>query len=644
MPRQERTTYNQGTHTRCLVAFYTFADNGFSSEEPISSHPELGDVIGVSTSKKLGAASGTFTITIKKPSSFGPVSALRRLWKDPEGVWVKIVMEVDGQRFDLMLGNIDSAQESDMRTGQGAQDETYTITGRDFGKVFETTELFVNIHGSPQRAVLSLANLNETALQSYEGTPEKFIRLLIHTWVANQERAEQQWALPPGLGGGFFSNILSLRQIQEMNTATNGFTAAPTLFTLDQTGKLWDIMQEYANGGLNELFVDLGPDGRFRGFDKLKPVVYFRERPFPTFDSATGVTDRSSWDRLRTRVLEPSDIKDHKVAKGGSANRFNYWTLTLKGVGNDAFNVSALLQAGLPGVVPGRPGDMPIFNEQSIQRHGLRRHDLTSKYLPFREARNVLANPESTTDSEFDFLRLASNWLKKVHDWFSIAPRELSGQLVTSRAMPEIRIGERIQEKRAEGNITYYCEGVDTGWSYPNAGTTTLTVTRGEYEDEHLLEDLYATYESPAALTAREMCFIPEDASPNEIEDLFAEGCSFIVPETPRALLLLEGRRGEGFIGEDDGFTVSGGETAQRSLGSDLDSSLYSDPTERSAPDAGMLPIIESFSDSAPTVVTAEPGTVILSQRSLERGEPIEGLDLSENFDPLAGLGEDEGF
>ena len=647
MPRAERNIYTQSTHTRCFVAFYTHAQNGPSFEEPIASHPSLGTLTSCTTDKQLGSASGTFSLTFKKDQQLGPISLLR-LWREPEDVWVRIYFEVDGQRIDTMLGMIDSIQESTVRSGLGQKNETYTITGRDFGKVFETTELFVNFYHDPQRVVQSVAALVNTALEEVINTPEGFLRVLLDFWIGNNGAAEQQWSLPEGLGGGFFSNILS-KQIQEMEPLVNGECISPSLFQIDQTGgKLWDVLQEYSNGVLNELFVDLGPAGGDpNNLQELQPCIYLRERPFPTFDTANNAPSRRKWDQLRTRVLERGDVQARNLAKGGAAQRFNYWQIQLEGIGTEGFGVQEILQRGVDGVDPGFPGNIPIYSTEGIAKHGLRRYMLSTRYIPYQAAPQAGATEQSDREN---FFRLAALFLKKAHDWYAPATYELSGRITTTRVMPEIRVGERLEEQREEGKIHYYVEGVTNTWNYPQNGSTQLTVTRGEYEDDNILERVYEQYDNPLALTGREACFIEEGTELDEALDQLRQGCAFAVATPDEAGFTVQGAEGAGLVAdsadlEQAGQRVLASETPDgrgtpelggAAAGEDLDTQMVSTLDDS-------LPL--SIGDEAEIPPAGELGTPegepVLDQGRLERGEPIEvleGLDEPGVTDPLAGL------
>lgn len=637
--RERRETYTSATHTRARVAFLTDEANGFNTDRPVAAHSRLGRIVSVSTAKQLGSASGTFTITIKKDQQYhGPRSALRDLWRDPEDVWVRIEFVVDGQVIDTMIGLIDTVRENVQRTGGGQRSETYTIVGRDIGKVFETTELFVNVFHNPDNPVRAQGALVASYGERIVGTPAHFVHLLVDEWVGNNGAAEAQFALPRGLGGGYFYGILQKHQIQPMASLEHGEALAPNLFQIDQTtGKLWDVMQEYSNGALNEMFVDLAPPpGRssHRDHTGLKPTLFLRERPFPIRSDDGRTTVATQWHGLTSHVLEPQDVMTRDIAKGGAANRYNYWLLLIEGLGTEGFNVAEILQRGVEGVPYGHPGNIPVFDTASIQRHGLRRYSAHTRFIPFWD---------STRQAQF--FRLCARWLKKIHDWFSVAPLELSGRIVTSRVFPEIRIGQRVIEQRREGRIVYYCEGVEHSWTYPNAGSTSLTLTRGEYEGDDLLAHVYAGYANPPALSAAEICMTPiSDLTDAEVDDFLRAECRVDLPTTPRAQVLFENQLTVGAVSEGEGFAVTGAARAPRVLAAERDGTVPYVP-EGAQSDPGMSRALDS---AEPSVGTEEaiptpndagpaPGEPVLSREALERGEPIEVSD-----DPLYGLTDEE--
>jgi len=73
--------------------------------------------------------------------------------------------------------------------------------------------------------------------------------------------------------------------------------------------------------------------------------------------------------------------------------------------------------------------------------------------------------------------RQLARWVLLQDHWYQHNIEYLSGSL-TMRPAPEIRVGYRLDIR--ERNMSFYVEGVTHSWTYPNAMTTTLSVTRGQ--------------------------------------------------------------------------------------------------------------------------------------------------------------------
>lgn len=472
----------QYTHTRCQVTFHS--DNGFDGTLGLEPHPVLGRLVSVQTSKAFGGASGSFSITLKKPQERS--GSWAKLFPDPEGTWVRIEWIINGQVQPIMWGMVDSINESVARAEQGARSETYTITGRDFGKAFEDTKTIVNLFAVANldmfQGLLSAYNLNPPV-----GSPDVVVKQILELWLGNNGLGAQQYRFPATLKDVAYAEnlyeVLNLETIQFMNRG-HGETLDMTVLNPDQQSgqALWDVLQQYCNGLINEMWVDLAPRiarteaGTYKEYG-YAPAFYLRERRFRTFE------DTSLWDNTRVTELQRADVRQRNLAKGGASNRYNYWVLH-GGVLGDQYRTQALTHS--LGVEPFKPGAIPIINLESMQRHGIRPYVATTNFLPF-----FTEGKENQS-----FLTLAANWMKRIHDWYVVAPYQLSGTLNTSRLRPLIRIGQRVREYREDGPVTYYVEGVDHAWSYPGPGTTTLTLTHGQYDDiDEPLREIYAQYD-----------------------------------------------------------------------------------------------------------------------------------------------------
>ncbi len=496
------------TYTSARVAFFTWQNNGFSGTVNKEAAEEIGSVYGVETQKAFGGASGSFTITMKKPEAKSDFD-YHSLWKDPEDVWVRIQFLVDDQIYDTMLGLVDTLTDTTMRAGLGARDQTYQIHGRDFGKVFETTKTYINPFITTHVGDFSVLHdvLKQIAVTS--GTPDQFVSKLIEAWIGNDDRIAQPWFLPPAMTQGgpnkeTFYRLLDLRNIQKMDTGS-GEINAPQLVAIDQLDgrSLWDTLQQYCNGLLNELWVDLAPwANNPKALDNLRPAVFLRERPFKTRNDVT------SWESLPTYDLFPRHIRSRQIAKGGGQVRYNYWLVTPSGYQGQAF--AELIGRGFEtDAKPGLPGSMPIINQQSIRRHGLRMFTEQSNYFPSKDAETIVIQ------------QLAADWTRKLHDWHSPGHLQLTGTIQCTRMFPQIRIGQRIIERRSDRDIVFYVEGVSHSFQYPGAGATTLTLTHGEFVADNLLKFMYEEIEqSTEPLDAAGEKFATEEAFKAMITDL----------------------------------------------------------------------------------------------------------------------------
>ncbi len=458
--------------TRVIVSFHT--DEGFDGTVD-SSPGERPDqpfrIVGYTTDKAFGGNPGTWTLTVKGRNG----TDVQRLWQDPEDVWVRIVAVKNGEPHEVMFGLMNTVTDGMTRGTDGARSVTYTLSGFDWHKVLTSTTLYINIHENAGR--LPIIPLYNAVSENLIGPPEKIVKTLIDAWIGNNGVADKQWALPASLAGGYLYDLLEL-DFGELR----GQMYDPALYSPDQMmGKsLWQTLQEYSNGMLNELYTTTFEDAPFDANTLPSPTLTLRERPFPSKDKG-----HRSWDALITHELKPGDIKGRQMSRGAPESRFNYWLLDASGLVGNGLGVQMQIQQAA-GMEKGLPGSAPIYNIEDIRRHGFRKFQQSTRYFPFRE--------------DLKWLTHSAQWLKLLHDWYVVAPFELSGTLSCSQVFPGIRIGHRAIEKRKTGeDVTYYVEGVSQSWQYPNNGLTTLRCTRGEFADEDLLDIAYERVSSGEA-------------------------------------------------------------------------------------------------------------------------------------------------
>lgn len=117
----------------------------------------------------------------------------------------------------------------------------------------------------------------------------------------------------------------------------------------------------------------------------------------------------------------------------------------------------------------------PITSAIGVARHGIRVRKYNSRFGRF----GMFAARAGVVDSDVN-RRVLVRWALMLDLWYQHNIEYLSGTL-TTRAFPEIRVGCRLDIR--ERRESYYIEGVNHSWSYPQTLTTTLTLSRGQRND-----------------------------------------------------------------------------------------------------------------------------------------------------------------
>lgn len=120
---------------------------------------------------------------------------------------------------------------------------------------------------------------------------------------------------------------------------------------------------------------------------------------------------------------------------------------------------------------------MPVITPISIERHGLRRQSLWTKFANY--ARDQLCDGSSSVDSGVVRRNLV-RWALLCDHWFQHNVEYMSGS-INMRGRPDIRVGYRLDWLGR--NESYYVEHVQNDWQYPKAMTTSVQVSRGQRND-----------------------------------------------------------------------------------------------------------------------------------------------------------------
>ncbi|OGO08147.1 MAG: hypothetical protein A2Y61_00235 [Chloroflexi bacterium RBG_13_60_13] len=429
-------------------------------------------LISVSTSKAMGAASGTFVIQMK------PSRAVASLFEQiTDDDWVDISIYRHAAGWHTMRGLVDEIRRTRNIGGSGATSEVFTISGRDFGKVWEITPVWFSPYANDVVSTM-VASQVFNARPQVVGNPGAAARAYLYQFLeAISSRQGPDWELPPGipgaLYGAFLENIVFrvaapyFQNLPARQAFNPGF--------MNPSGTLWGLAQQFSDPMFTELYADLLPDGdpfsgRISAGDPLgtrdmKMTVVLRDKPFPVVDPEVigGPPNpgyRHPWGKVPLMVVPRQQIVSSDLGRSG-IERFNAY-MAAPVVYQETMGANALKILA------------PLLDRKDLQRHGFRRMDVASNMVPPDEA-------------ALQIYELA-NWQRRIiRDWYCLNPYMLNGSISLGIGRPDIRIGCRViipAESDDDLDETYYVEQVSHNWTFGTAVKTSLGVTRGWRGDD----------------------------------------------------------------------------------------------------------------------------------------------------------------
>ena len=430
-------------------------------------------IIAVNTAKTLEGA-GQFSVQLK-PAKGVSDTILDRVVDDD---WIDIVFKRHDRVWHTMRGTVDRVSRSRAVAGSGATSWIYSISGRDFQKIWEMTPLWFNR--------LALENVEGgwaykiySQIPNLGGDPSNVVQAFLQGWFEALGNAGRvNWVMPatiPNTKGNFLDDI-------KAGWNVSGFSGVPKRKAIDPnlmnpSGTLWTLAKGWSDPAFCELFCDLGKQGVALGPNDVLDIndstmsVFFRDRPFPfslNVQDDTGAPPaglqlglNSAWFQLPLHIVNRQEIVSDEVSRDGS-ERMN------------AYFVSPQIQQDLLGA-GGMDMTQPLWDPDDIIRHGLRRYDINTCYK---------------TDAG-TLLLLSVTQRYMLLNWYAMNPYLLSGTISLGHGRPDIHVGTRIRIPGEGGDTTldetYYVEGVNHSWSMGPGIRTTLQVTRGFIGDDNAL-------------------------------------------------------------------------------------------------------------------------------------------------------------
>jgi hypothetical protein len=403
----------------------------------------------------------------------------------------------------------------------------YIITGRDFGKIFESSVYFNPIMSSDARfqtifGLIFNKESTEFLQESRVGTPDQFMKASVNFYLGKEldelSRAMEQWYVPGGLAQALkpgnekaqkqalsFIDILDQTNIGlhkydangVLNSKLSPLLGANLLLNLPTSSTIWSVLQYIQNPLLNELFTDLRPV-TVGGKTILRPSLIHRQIPFcnkagsptstfaaprqsakskskrsPTTTKVNVVHEKTYITELPRHNIKSSDIRSKNIGKS-DFERVNGIAVVPRLITQDfQFGFSA------------------AYNVPSLQRYGLRMLQGQNAYVLGQQDRSTAkkdpvtgkTDPSTSKTIAFNPLEICEKSVDLLQDWHFLSHALYNGTLIVDGFDEFIGLGNNvyIEDVRQLFHIEGYKHTYEIS---PTTGSinynTELSVSRGQ--------------------------------------------------------------------------------------------------------------------------------------------------------------------
>lgn len=441
------------------------------------------NLTAINFSKDLNSPSGSFEITLDSSRDWRRV--IRR------GTWATIFMsneeniplaDIPDPQFLRTLCYIERISERIQEDEDGSRDLTYVVTGRDFGKIYEDTEIWQNYFkfektlSQTLSATLTLENISTTDKLLDLG--HKLFFSAKDDIAGNATIAEiaQQWLMPEallvdldlktrtGTQGPFFGHIQGLLNFSPTNTSipiTNPMAAI--------NGNAWAKLKEWSVEPLNELFCELNSIGAPQL--TYRPIPWgISQKGYPTL--AKNISTYRKLAEDSNLIISNEEITFVDIGED-EHNRYNHFFGWSSAQRHSQFDNISELQNKVSAT--GR--SYPYVKRASVMRHG---------FKPMHTELNTITYSVKRSKNGKVNTKLLLEYNEVLYDYWSPAVFFESGS-VSIVGRNDIKIGQAIIfEKGAKGKLggkVFYVEGYSDEYLVDEDGKKTwfqnLQLTRG---------------------------------------------------------------------------------------------------------------------------------------------------------------------
>jgi len=528
------TSFNRSQRSSCAVVIYPYLDAGivklaninvandqslgskaaFSNQRNVAIRNKVTirqDILNCTISNNKGSSSGNFTLTLKRGKEIkggnNQPTNINYLDLIHPGDWITIYMKKSGEISDddvktntvdsgfKFLGIIENVRYIEVdNPGSASPRLEYIITGRSFGKVFDTNLFFNPVVNKSAAALLGAEFLKDSSkqLKGAGFTPDQAVKKLLNFYfggkLAASSLANENWYVPDSLIqtlkgtpaqknknlGRSFIDIINTSRIGLQTNTPTGFKSVSPLIgrgifkALPTSGTIWSVLEFVSNTVINEMYTDLVPIGprpapNEKDTRRLQPALVVRQVPFSNKEgqitnvfTKTGKKDpiknanlKGFFTNLPQHVIVSTDIKQKNIGTSDH-ERINYVIVAPK---IDQTNVEALYAAGM--------------NAPSIQRYGLKTFQAETPY---------------TLDPTFNIKKMCEFCVWLLEDWFFLSHSFYNGTIITDGVDKYVEVGQNlyIEDIKQLFHIEGYTHSYEVMPTGATSYDTEFRVSRGQ--------------------------------------------------------------------------------------------------------------------------------------------------------------------
>lgn len=465
-------------------------------------------ILSVKISKSVDRPSATFDVVLMPTEN----------WKKKlaPGDWIAIYLFSSSQEAVgeynfpkpknlVLFGNVDRISRTVEKNEDTDKTELrYRVSGRNFGKVFEETDLWFDPYINQDR---TLDVILRTAGLEIVGSPTEQVQKSLEVFLGNGAQFQDkktsplnQWRMPLGcleLFGApatedarkYFYSILN----KEIEKNLPGFKVRGML-SLGSSGNLYENLKNCSNSLINSLIFDEYRDEN----GNAKPTVSLTPRPFNTPFFTAGEGQDSQFGSEKDKILPMLNGKYKTLQKLGEKgieisqseiiyedlgrddhSRLNLFILT----NNAATDYNKSIWADLN--VKNGIGN-PFYSRESISRHGLKRFEQVIEFD--KPTKDISGYSEKDLFKAFMVQVYDMNYANHLYENGTI---ECTGVLHAQLGKALVVLPTTTDGKKK----VFYIEGYEHTWTFPGTWRTIFTVTRGQFfkpKDGNIFIDLSA--------------------------------------------------------------------------------------------------------------------------------------------------------